>query len=178
MHIGAVAERAGVPAKTIRYYEQIGLLPRPARGKNGYRSYDGRAIHELSFVRRARDLGFALEDVARLLALWRDERRGSAEVRALALEHVAAVERKLTELESLRATLLDLVHRCHGDSRPDCPILEDLERGPRAASPGTALGASPGAHAVGRGRRAAKTHQCGPEAPRSQPWKPRSRSRE
>ncbi|MCC6521880.1 MAG: Cu(I)-responsive transcriptional regulator [Polyangiaceae bacterium] len=173
MHIGAVAERAGVPAKTIRYYEQIGLLPRPARGENGYRSYDGRAVHELCFVKRARDLGFALEDVARLLALWRDERRGSAEVRALALEHVAAVERKITELEGLRATLLDLVHRCHGDSRPDCPILEDLERGPREAAPGPST-----VDRTGRTRRAARTDHCGPEARRSQPWKQRSRSKE
>ena len=131
LSIGELAERTGVPAKTIRYYEQIGLLRAPSRAGNGYRRYGARALHELSFVKRARDLGFSLDDVARLLALWRDK-KSSREVKALAEHHVAAVERKIAELDGLRQTLLHLVHRCAGDNRPDCPILDDLAEGPIA----------------------------------------------
>ena len=131
LSIGALAQRTEVSAKTIRYYESIGLLPEPARASNGYRKYSERAVGELRFVHRARGLGFPLEDVARLLALWRDQNRRSTEVKALALTHVRAVERKIAELETIRDTLLDLANRCGGDHRPDCPILDELGQGSR-----------------------------------------------
>lgn len=126
MNIGTVAARSGVPAKTIRYYESIGLIPPASRTGANYRAYSKRDLETLRFVQRARSLGFSVKDVGNLLALWRDKRRASAEVKALALNHVAEIERKLAELESMRATLLELTHRCHGDDRPDCPILEEL----------------------------------------------------
>ena len=129
--IGAAAARTGVPAKTIRYYEEAGLIPPAERAANGYRLYDEQAVQVLRFVRRGRDLGFSMEEVADLLALWGDKARASAEVKALALRHVARVERKLAELEGLRRTLLELAHECHGDDRSDCPILDDLAQGPR-----------------------------------------------
>lgn len=126
MNIGQLAKRTGVPAKTIRYYEEVGLLPQPQRAPNGYRVYAPRSADVLSFIKRSRELGFSVDEVAALLALWEDADRSSAEVRALAEQHLASVEQKIAELQSMRATLLDLVHRCHGDDRPDCPILDDL----------------------------------------------------
>lgn len=126
MVIGAVARETGVSAKTIRYYEETGLLPRARRADNGYRVYGERAIHLLRFVKRARDLGFSVEDVSNLLALWADEQRESAEVKRLAQRHLQTIERKLAQLEGLRATLQRLIAHCHGDQRPDCPILDDL----------------------------------------------------
>jgi MerR family copper efflux transcriptional regulator len=124
--IGRVAKETGVPPKTIRYYESIGLLSAPKRTANGYRVYDRRAIEILKFVKRARELGFPVEEVAQLLALWSNTKRPSAEVKALAARHIARVEMKIAELESLRRVLTDLSHRCHGDARPDCPILDEL----------------------------------------------------
>jgi MerR family transcriptional regulator, copper efflux regulator len=124
--IGQLSKESGVPAKTIRYYEEVELLPRSARAANGYRVYDARDVDVLRFIKRARDLGFPLEHAAALLALWRDSARASADVRALAEQHVAVVEEKIAELESLKRTLIDLMERCHGDGRPDCPILDDL----------------------------------------------------
>jgi len=129
--IGDTARMTGVPAKTIRYYEQIDLIPRAERGANGYRLYNDRAVQLLRFVKRARDLGFSIEDVTDLLTLWDDTRRASAEVKTVAKRHIAHVEDKIAELQSLRRTLQDLVHRCHGDDRPDCPILDDLADGPK-----------------------------------------------
>lgn len=129
MTIGALAKLTGVPSKTIRYYEEIGLLPEPARGPNGYRRYDERALHRLRFVKRARDLGFGIDEVQELLALWDDPGRTSAEVKAVAQKHIGEVERKIEKLQEMRRTLMHLVHRCHGDERPDCPILEDLAQG-------------------------------------------------
>lgn len=125
-NIGEAAKETGVPAKTIRYYESIGLLPPPARARNNYRFYGPQDIATLRFIQRARALGFTLKDVAGLLELWRDRKRASADVKALALDHIRAVERRIAELESIRRTLIDLTHRCHGDDRPDCPILDDL----------------------------------------------------
>jgi len=127
--IGDVARQTGIPSKTLRYYEDIDLVPATTRAANGYRLYDDRTVHELHFVKRARDLGFAIDDVRRLLALWRNPHRSSGQVRELAREHVAAIERKIEELQALRATLDDLVQRCHGGDRPECPILEDLAEG-------------------------------------------------
>ena len=124
--IGRVARRTGLPAKTIRYYEEIGLVPAAARAYNGYRVYNDRAVQILRFVRQARNLGFSIEDVAELLGLWRDDNRASRDVKRLAERHIARVEQKIEELRSLRRTLLDLVQNCHGDDRPDCPILDDL----------------------------------------------------
>lgn len=126
MNISTVAERSGVPAKTIRYYESIGLVPPPRRTESGYRVYDGKDVETLRFIQRARSLGFSVKDVADLLALWRDRERASSEVRRVAERHVAEIERKIAELESMRATLQHLIDRCHGDDRPDCPILARL----------------------------------------------------
>jgi MerR family transcriptional regulator, copper efflux regulator len=126
MNIGEVATKSGVPAKTIRYYEDVGLIPRARRTGSGYRDYGDRDLATLRFVQRARSLGFSVKDVGALLALWSDSARASAEVKALAGDHVKEIDRKLAELRSMRRTLVDLMERCHGDERPDCPILDDL----------------------------------------------------
>lgn len=131
MNIGDVAARTGLPAKTIRYYEDIGLV-RPARGGNGYRSFSEADVHKLAFLGRARALGFTIEDCRVLLDLYEDESRESAQVKALAEDHLAAIDAKISQLQAMRATLSDLVRSCHGDDRPDCPILSDLSGvGPR-----------------------------------------------
>jgi Cu(I)-responsive transcriptional regulator len=125
-NIGTAAERSGVSAKMIRHYESLGLLRKPKRTASGYRVYDDKDVHSLRFIRRARDLGFSMREVARLLGLWQDRRRASAEVRKVAQAHIAELETKIQELQSMRRTLEALVRDCHGDSRPDCPILDDL----------------------------------------------------
>ncbi len=125
MNIGDVAAASGLPAKTIRYYEDIGLV-RPARGQNGYRHFRETDVHKLAFLGRARSLGFSIEECRTLLSLYEDRSRASKDVKAIAEEHLARVERKIAELQGLRATLHDLVAHCHGDDRPDCPILDDL----------------------------------------------------
>jgi len=127
--IGEAAAASGVTAKMIRHYEAIGLIPGPPRSEAGYRHYDEAAIHSLRFIRRARDLGFSLEVVGRLLALWRDRNRSSAEVKAVAARHIAELEAKAASLQAMAATLRHLASHCHGDERPDCPILDDLEQG-------------------------------------------------
>jgi len=127
VNIGQASARSGVTAKMIRHYEAIGLLA-AARSANGYRVYDDRDVAVLRFIRHARDLGFPLEDVRKLLALWRDRGRASAEVKRLALSHVDALETKADSLRSMAASLRHLAAHCHGDDRPDCPILEDLAR--------------------------------------------------
>ncbi len=126
MKIGTLAERTELPAKTIRYYESIGLIVNAARTDNGYRDYSESDVATLKFVSRSRRLGFSIKKVAELLALWNDQERSSATVKSLALDHIREVEVKISELESLRATLIDLTERCHGDDRPDCPILDNL----------------------------------------------------
>lgn len=131
LKIGEAARLSDVPAKTIRYYEDIGLLPPSERSDNGYRVYGANDVEVLRFIKRGRDLGFSLDEVSSLLELWRDRSRSSADVLALAEAHIAEVERKIAELEALRSTLVHLVHRCQGDDRPECPILEDLARGPK-----------------------------------------------
>jgi MerR family copper efflux transcriptional regulator len=128
MNIGDVAERSGLPAKTIRYYEDIGLI-RPHRGANGYRAFAARDVHKLAFLARARSLGFTIEECRALIALYDDKDRASADVKNLAEEHLDQFDRKIAELQGLRATLARLVERCHGDDRPDCPILDDLACG-------------------------------------------------
>jgi len=125
MNIGAAAKLTGVPPKTIRFYEAEGLLRPPRTGAN-YRVYGDREIAMLRFIQRARALGFSMKEVGRLLALWQDRQRASAEVRRLAAQHIAEIDAKLSQLQRMRATLEDLVHRCHGDERPDCPIIDEL----------------------------------------------------
>ncbi|MCA0939227.1 Cu(I)-responsive transcriptional regulator [Salipiger pacificus] len=127
MNIGDVATRAGLPPKTIRYYEDIGLVT-PHRGANGYRAFTEQDVHKLAFLARARALGFTIEDCRALLALYEDESRASAEVKHIAEEHLAQIDEKLAQLQQMRDTLAHLVHACHGDDRPDCPILTDLAR--------------------------------------------------
>ena len=117
MNVGTAARRSGLPAKTIRYYEDIGLIS-PARAGNGYRDYSSDDVHRLAFLRRARGLGFSIEDCRQLMALYRDKSRASHDVRELAKNHVAAIEEKVRELQSMRATLQTLIHACHGDERP------------------------------------------------------------
>jgi Cu(I)-responsive transcriptional regulator len=116
----------------IRHYEEIGLVPPAGRTAAGYRVYAPADVHRLRFVKRARDLGFSMAEIGQLLALWNDRRRKSSEVKRLAMKHVAELERKIAELESMRGTLMQLAHHCHGNDRPDCPILEDLAGGERA----------------------------------------------
>ncbi|MBP0494523.1 Cu(I)-responsive transcriptional regulator [Pararoseomonas indoligenes] len=131
MRIGEAAGATGVSAKMIRHYEAVGLLPAAARRDSGYRDYGEADVHALRFIRRARDLGFSLSEIAGLLALWRDKARASAEVKRLALAHVEALEEKARDLSAMASTLRHLAAHCHGDARPDCPILEGLagERG-------------------------------------------------
>ncbi len=124
--IGAAARASGVSAKMLRHYEEIGLVAPPGRTAAGYRVYRPRDIHALRFVKRARDLGFTMPEIRKLLALWNDRRRASADVKRLATRHAADLARKIAELDAMRRTLLELAHRCHGDSRPECPILDDL----------------------------------------------------
>jgi MerR family copper efflux transcriptional regulator len=126
MNIGQAAEASGVSAKMIRYYESMGLVPKARRTDGGYRIYTENDIHTLRFIRRARDLGFPVKQIDHLLGLWRNRRRVSADVRRIALEHVAELEQKIQELQAMRRTLQELVQHCHGDRRPECPILDDL----------------------------------------------------
>ena len=128
MNIGEVSERAGLPTKTIRYYEDIGLV-RPLRSANGYRDFRESDIHKLAFLGRARKLGFSIDDCRTLLGLYEDETRESAQVKAIANEHLAAIDGKIAQLISMRETLSNLVEACKGDHRPDCPILKDLAQG-------------------------------------------------
>lgn len=130
MNIGQAAEESGLPTKTIRYYEDIGLIPPARRSAAGYRAYDEADLANLRFIRRARSLGFTVKDVGNLLELWRDRQRASAEVKALALAQIARIDRKIAELRAMRETLTVLADRCHGDDRPECPILDDLAAGP------------------------------------------------
>ncbi len=126
MQIGQAAEASGVTAKMIRHYETIGLISAGERRTNNYRDYDARDVHELRFIRSARDLGFSLDEIRALLGLWRDRSRMSADVRALASRHLDDIELKIRDLQRLAGTLRHLVETCHGDARPDCPILERL----------------------------------------------------
>ncbi len=129
MSIGEAASRSGVPAKTIRFYEEAGIVRPPARRGNGYRTYGDADIHTLRFIHRARRLGFSLKEVASLLKLYRERGRASRDVKKLALAHVAALDRKIAELTAIRDTISRLAERCHGDDRPHCPILDELEAG-------------------------------------------------
>jgi len=135
MNIGTAAERSGLPAKTIRYYEEIGLL-KPDRTDNGYRDYSVADIHKLRFLQRSRSLGFSVEECRQLLSLYNDQERESADVKAIAQAKLAEIDRKLLELAGLRDMLRHLVANCHGDDRPDCPIIDGLSGEAAFASPG------------------------------------------
>lgn len=126
MTIGATAKSAGISAKMIRYYESIGLIPAATRTESGYRVYSRADGHTLRFIKRARSLGFSLEQIAELLALWRDQERASAGVKQVARGHVTALKTRIAELQGMVQTLEHLIDHCHGDARPDCPILDDL----------------------------------------------------
>jgi Cu(I)-responsive transcriptional regulator len=129
MNIGDAAKASGASAKMIRHYETLGLLKRARRSLGGYRLYDEHDVHTLRFIRRSRDLGFSMADVGRLLGLWQNRRRASAEVRRIAKAHIADLDRRIAEMQELRRTLEHLVEHCRGDQRPDCPILDDLAHG-------------------------------------------------
>ena len=127
MKIGAASAQSGISERMIRHYEKIGLMPKAARRESGYRDYDERDLHTLRFIGRARDAGFPIEEIRQLLTLWHDRERSSADVKALALARAAELKRKAKELDAMRRSLEHLAERCHGDNRPDCPILIDLE---------------------------------------------------
>lgn len=129
MNIGEAAAASGVSTKMIRYYERTGLIEPAERTASGYRVYTSRDVHDLQFIRRSRDLGFSVAQIENLLALWRDRERASADVKALALEHVAHLCEKVAELEAMIAALKHLADNCSDDDRPDCPILRDLAEG-------------------------------------------------
>ena len=131
MNIGEAARAAGVSAKMVRHYEAIGLLLKVQRSDNGYREYDEAAVHTLRFIKRSRDLGFSMAEIAQLLSLWRDRRRSSADVKRMTLRHVQDLERRIAEMQSMKNTLADLAGCCQGNARPECPILDELAE-PRA----------------------------------------------
>ncbi|MBL8307602.1 MAG: Cu(I)-responsive transcriptional regulator [Rubrivivax sp.] len=136
MNIGEASKASGVSAKMIRHYESVGLFPEAARTESGYRQYTDKEVRTLRFVRQSRDLGFSIEQIRKLLGLWQDRKRPSRQVRALALAHIEELDEKLGELRAMKATLEHLVHCCHGDDRPDCPIIDSLaqQRRERARS--------------------------------------------
>lgn len=134
MKIGAAAKASGVSQRMIRHYEKIGLIPDAPRRDSGYRDYDERDLHTLHFIGRARDLGFPIEDIRVLLALWSDRSRSSADVKQLALSRAAELRERIKVLETMCRTLEHLAESCYGDSRPECPILDELETGPVGGS--------------------------------------------
>lgn len=126
MNIGAVSKKSGVSQRMIRHYEGIGLIPVPPRRDSGYRDYGEDDVHRLRFIANARDLGFGIEEIRTLLALWSDRERSSADVKRLALQQAEALGEKMKAIEAMRSTLIHLAKGCHGDSRPDCPIIDAL----------------------------------------------------
>ncbi len=129
MNIGELAKSSGVNAKLIRHYESIGLIPKAARTGSGYRTYSEKDIQFLRFVKRARGLGFSMKEIKKLISLWRNKSRASKEVKALATSHILDLERKITEMQEMVYNLKVLARNCHGDNRPDCPIITGLETG-------------------------------------------------
>jgi Cu(I)-responsive transcriptional regulator len=124
--IGEAARRSGVSARMVRHYEGLGLLPAVARTESGYRQYGDADIHTLRFIKRSRDLGFSMEEIAELVGLWHNRRRASASVKRIAQKHLGELEQRIADMQAMRNTLAHLVHCCHGDARPECPILDDL----------------------------------------------------
>lgn len=127
MNIGQLAKSSGVNAKLIRYYESIGLVPKPTRTESGYRTYNKTDIQFLRFIKRARGLGFSMKEIKKLISLWRNKSRASREVKAMAIAHVQDLEKKIKEMQEMADNLRALARNCHGDNRPDCPILKGLE---------------------------------------------------
>ena len=134
LNIGEAARRSGVSAKMVRHYESLGLLPQVHRSDSGYRQYGDSEVHTLRFIRRARDLGFSMAEIAELLKLWQDRRRSSADVRRIASRHIDDLKQRIAQMDAMRRTLEHLVHCCQGDERPDCPILDELGTGAHAHS--------------------------------------------
>jgi Cu(I)-responsive transcriptional regulator len=130
MNIGQAGKASGVSAKMIRHYESLGLFPEARRTESGYRQYSDKEVATLRFIRHSRDLGFSLEQIRELLGLWQNRRRPSRQVKALAQAHLQELDQKLQELQAMKATLEHLVHCCHGDDRPDCPIIDAIAEGP------------------------------------------------
>ncbi len=128
-NIGGAALGSGVSAKMIRHYEEIGLVKKAARTESGYRTYSDAEVHTLRFIKQARNLGFSIKQIGALLGLWQDQARSSSQVKALALEHIAELDDKIREMQAMKATLERLAQCCHGDARPDCPILDELAGG-------------------------------------------------
>lgn len=124
--IGEASRRSGVSARMVRHYEGLGLLPSVARTESGYRQYSDADVHSLRFIKRARDLGFSMDEIGELVGLWHNRRRASASVKRIAQQHLNELEQRIADMQAMRSTLAHLVHCCHGDARPDCPILEDL----------------------------------------------------
>ena len=124
--IGEASRRSGVSPRMVRHYEGLGLLPSVARTESGYRQYSGADVHSLRFIKRARDLGFSMDEIGELVGLWHNRRRASASVKRIAQKHLGELEQRIADMQAMRGTLAHLVHCCHGDARPDCPILEDL----------------------------------------------------
>ena len=147
MNIGAAAKHSGVSAKMIRHYEGIGLISKAARTYSGYRTYAASDVHTLRFIRQARNLGFSIKQIEQLLGLWRNQRRPSSKVKALAQEHMAELDARIAEMQAMKRTLQELAAHCHGDERPECPILDGL------AAPASAAVSS-----VARGRAASTRH--------------------
>jgi MerR family transcriptional regulator, copper efflux regulator len=130
LNIGQAAAASGVSARMIRHYEQAGFIPKAGRTRAGYRVYADTEVHALRFIRRARDLGFPLQEIKALLGLWNNRRRASADVKRLVDDHVKALDVKIAELQTMRRALIELSRHCHGDHRPQCPILDELSRSP------------------------------------------------
>lgn len=129
MNIGELSKSSGVSAKLIRHYESIGLISKASRTRSGYRQYGENDVHILRFIRRGRSLGFPMKEIKQLLSLWKNTGRSSKDVKALALVHLENLENRILELQEMAATLRHLARNCHGDNRPDCPIIESLEQG-------------------------------------------------
>jgi MerR family copper efflux transcriptional regulator len=151
MNIGEAARASGVSAKMVRYYEEIGLIPKARRTLSGYRTYSAGDVHSLRFIKQARNLGFSIEQIEQLLALWQDRRRPSRKVKELAHAHIVELEARIREMRDMKRTLETLVKQCHGDDRPDCPILEGLEK---------ALPVNGGAKSAGGVKKKRAAHAC------------------
>lgn len=130
VNIGSAAELSGISAKMVRHYESLGLLPRVARTDSGYRQYSEADVHTLRFIKRSRDLGFSMAEIAELVTLWQNRRRTSASVKRVAQKHLDELAARIESMQSMQRTLHQLLHHCHGDERPDCPILDDLAQTP------------------------------------------------
>ena len=134
VNIGQAATLSGVSAKMVRHYESLGLLPRVGRTGSGYRQYSQAEVHTLQFIKRSRELGFSMDEIAGLVSLWQNRRRTSGSVKRIAQKHAAELAQRIDAMQAMQRTLAQLIHCCHGDDRPDCPILDDLAAGPSLAA--------------------------------------------